>query len=65
MRVYSAERTIVDAFRIAHLEGIDQATEALRRWARSSRSSPPELLRTAGHFPRTVVAIRQALQVLL
>jgi len=63
--VYSAERTIVDAFRIAHLEGIDQANEALRRWVRRPGSSPAELLRTAGHFPRTVAAIRQALQVLL
>lgn len=26
--VYSTERTIVDAFRLAHLEGIDQANEA-------------------------------------
>lgn len=65
LRVYSAERTIVDAFRIAHLEGVDQANEALRRWVRRSNSSPAELLRTAGHFPRTVAAIRHALQVLL
>lgn len=65
LRVYSAERTIVDAYRIAHLEGIDQANEALRRWVRRSGSSPAELLRTAGHFPRTVTVIRDALQVLL
>ncbi|WP_265522177.1 type IV toxin-antitoxin system AbiEi family antitoxin domain-containing protein [Oerskovia flava] len=63
--VYSAERTIVDAFRIAHLEDIDQANQALRRWVRRPNSSPAELLRTAGHFPRTVTAIRGALQVLL
>ena len=65
LRVYSAERTIVDAYRIAHLEGIDQANEALRRWVRRSGSSPAELLRTAGHFPRTVAVIHRALQVLL
>lgn len=65
LRVYSAERTIVDAYRIAHLEGIDQANEALRRWVRRSGSSPAELLRTAEHFPRTVTVIREALQVLL
>ncbi|MGH3588126.1 MAG: hypothetical protein ACRDQ0_17615, partial [Pseudonocardia sp.] len=63
--VYSAERTIVDAFRLAHLEGIELANEALRRWVRRPNSSPAELLRTAGHFPRAVTAIRQALQVLL
>ncbi|PJI93314.1 type IV toxin-antitoxin system AbiEi family antitoxin domain-containing protein [Luteimicrobium subarcticum] len=65
LSVYSAERTIVDAFRVAHLEGIDQANEALRRWVRAPGSSPAGLLRTAGHFPRTVAAIRQSLQVLL
>jgi predicted transcriptional regulator of viral defense system len=65
LAVYSAERTIVDAFRIAHLEGIDLAIEALRRWVRAPGSSPASLLRTAGHFPRTVTVIRQSLQVLL
>jgi predicted transcriptional regulator of viral defense system len=65
LKVYSAERTIIDSFRIAHLEGIDQAHEALRRWVRRPTSSPADLLRTAEHFPRTVTAIREALQVLL
>ena len=65
LRVYSAERTIVDAFRLAHLESIDQAYEALRRWVGRPASSPAELLRTSGHFPRTVAVIRRALQVLL
>ncbi|MEU2200573.1 type IV toxin-antitoxin system AbiEi family antitoxin domain-containing protein [Isoptericola sp. NPDC019482] len=62
LHAYSAERTIVDAFRTGHL---DQAHEALRRWVRGWGNSPSELLRTAKHFPRTVAAIRQALQVLL
>lgn len=65
LAVYSAERTIVDAFRIVHREGIDLANEALRRWVRAPGSSPASLLRTAGHFPRTVTVIRQSLQVLL
>ncbi len=65
LRVYSAERSIVDAFRIAYLEGIDQANEALRRWVRRSGSSPAELLRTAGKFPQTITAIRESLRVLL
>ena len=63
--VYSAERTIVDAFRLAHREGIDQAAEALRRWVRRAGNSPATLLKTADAFPRTAPAIRQALQVLL
>jgi predicted transcriptional regulator of viral defense system len=63
--VYSAERTIVDAFRLAHREGIDQANEALRRWVGRAGNSPSVLLRTADAFPRTASAIRRALQVLL
>ncbi|WP_418276413.1 type IV toxin-antitoxin system AbiEi family antitoxin domain-containing protein [Isoptericola jiangsuensis] len=65
LAVYSAERSIVDTFRIAHLEGIDLANEALRRWVRSPGNSPADLLRTAGNFPRTVTVIRRSLQVLL
>nr|WP_246253999.1 type IV toxin-antitoxin system AbiEi family antitoxin domain-containing protein [Isoptericola chiayiensis] len=65
LAVYSADRSIVDAFRIAHREGIDLADEALRRWVRAPENSPADLLRTAGHFPRTVDVIRRSLQVLL
>ena len=63
--IYSAERTIVDTFRLAHLEGIDQAHEALRRWIRRAGSSPASLLRTATYFPRSKATIRRALEVLL
>ncbi|ACZ31888.1 conserved hypothetical protein [Xylanimonas cellulosilytica DSM 15894] len=63
--VYSAERTIVDAYRLAHREGVDQAHEALRRWVRTPGNSPASLLRTAALFPRSVTTIRETLQVLL
>ena len=32
--VYSAERSIIDAFRLRHQEGEELAIEALRRWLR-------------------------------
>jgi predicted transcriptional regulator of viral defense system len=40
---YSAERTIVDCFRLMHQEGSDVAYEALRRWVRRRRNSPAVL----------------------
>jgi predicted transcriptional regulator of viral defense system len=63
--VYSPERTLVDAFRLAYVEGEDQATEALRRWVRRQQASPAELLRVADNFPHAAAPIRNALQVLL
>jgi predicted transcriptional regulator of viral defense system len=63
--VYSAERTIVDSYRLAHREGIDQANEALRRWVRGRGNTPAQLLAVAAHFPRAATVIREALRVLL
>lgn len=63
--VYSAQRSIVDTFRMRHMQGEDEAYEALRRWLRRPGSQPATLLRVAAAFPRTVSPIRQALTVLL
>jgi predicted transcriptional regulator of viral defense system len=63
--VYDAERTLVDTFRMRHRQGDDEAYEALRRWLRRRESQPSTLLTMAGHFPRSVAPIRQALTVLL
>lgn len=65
LAVYSPERTIVDCFRLAHLEGLDVAHEALRRWVRRRGSSPATLLQTATAFPKAAPRLRQALEVLL
>jgi predicted transcriptional regulator of viral defense system len=65
MGVYNAERSIVDTFRLRHRQGEDEAHEALRRWIRKPGSQPSTLLELAGHFPRSVTAIRKALAVLL
>lgn len=63
--VYSAERTLVDCFRLMHQEGSDIAYEALRRWLRRKGNTPAGLLKVAGSFPKALPRIRQALEVLL
>ena len=63
--LYSPERSIVDAFRLARLDGPEAAHEALRRWVRRPGSQPSRLLATASHWPRTLPAVRKALEVLL
>lgn len=63
--IYSAERSIVDSFRLMHQEGSDVAYEALRRWLRRRGSTPAGLLKVAGSFPKALPSIRHALEVLL
>ena len=62
--LYSAERSIIDAFRMRHLEGADLANESLKRWLRRG-GQPSELLRMARSFPRTLSALRETLEILL
>jgi predicted transcriptional regulator of viral defense system len=63
--IYSPERSIIDAFRLRGTEGYELAHEALRRWLRRKGSQPAALLEFAKHFPRTLNALRTALEVLL
>lgn len=65
LSIYSAERTIIDSFRVAHMEGTDQAYEALRRWVGKRGSQPSRLLDLATSFPQAKRRIREALEVLL
>ncbi len=63
--LYSAERSIIDAFRTRGTEGHELAHEALRRWLRRPGSHPAQLLSMAGAFPRVSTPLRAALEVLL
>jgi predicted transcriptional regulator of viral defense system len=63
--LYDAERTLVDLFRLRHLEGDDVAVEALKRWLRRPGSVPATLLGVARRFPSAEPSLRAALQVLL
>ncbi|WP_222844049.1 type IV toxin-antitoxin system AbiEi family antitoxin domain-containing protein [Cellulosimicrobium sp. CUA-896] len=62
--LYSAERSIIDAFRMRNLEGPELANESLKRWLRSG-GQPSELLRMARDFPRTLTPLRQTMEILL
>jgi len=59
--LYSAERSIIDAFRTRGTEGHELAYEALRR----PGSHPAQLMTLAGAFPRVSTPLRAALEVLL
>jgi hypothetical protein len=63
--LYSAERSIVDAFRLRGREGHEMANEALRRWLRRRGAQPSALLALAAHFPRALTPLRSSLEVLL
>lgn len=63
--LYSAERTLIDLFRLSHEWGSDLANEALKRWLRVKGNSPSRLLIMAKSFPKARPAIQNALEVLL
>lgn len=63
--LYSADRTIVDLFRLRHEWGSDVAVEALKRWLERPGTSPGALLRLADEFPKARTTLRQTLEVLL
>ncbi|MGL5862861.1 MAG: type IV toxin-antitoxin system AbiEi family antitoxin domain-containing protein [Phycicoccus sp.] len=63
--LYSAERSIIDAFRTRGTTGFDLAIEALRRWLRDPIHQPAQLLSLCRHWPRTETALRNALEILL
>ena len=61
--LYSAERSIVDVFRLRHQEGEEVAVEAIKRWLRQG-GQPSELLLIAQSFPRVVTPLRNLVKVL-
>jgi hypothetical protein len=63
--IYNPARSVIDAFRLRHLYGEDQAVEAIRRWLANPGNHPAELLAIARHFPTAEPALRGVLQVLL
>jgi len=63
--IYKPARSIVDAFRLRHLYGDEQAVDAVRRWLAGPGNQPAELLEVARHFPTAEPSLRRVLQVLL
>jgi predicted transcriptional regulator of viral defense system len=62
--VYTAERSIIDAFRLRHQEGEEMAVDALRRWLRRPGAAPARLLEMARQFPKAEPALLAALRIL-
>jgi predicted transcriptional regulator of viral defense system len=63
--LYSPERSIVDAYRLRHLEGDELGRDALKAWLRCRGSQPSKLLELAGSFPMALGRLREDLRVLL
>jgi hypothetical protein len=62
--LYSPERSIVDAYRLRHLEGDELGREALKAWLRQHGSQPSRLLEAAAPFPKALARLREDLRVL-
>jgi hypothetical protein len=63
--LYSPERSIVDAYRLRHLEGDELGREALKMWLRRRGSQPSSLMELAASFPKAHGRLREDLRVLL
>lgn len=63
--LYSAERSIVDAYRLRHLEGDELGRQALKAWLRRLGSQSSRLLDVAASFPKAERRLREDLRVLL
>ena len=62
--IYSAERSLIDSFRLRHQEGDEMAVEALRRWLERPRATPAKLLAMAKHFPKAEPSLLRTLRIL-
>jgi predicted transcriptional regulator of viral defense system len=62
--IYSAERCLIDAFRLRHQEGDEFAIEALRRWLKRPGAMPANLLAMAKHFPKAEPSLLHTLRIL-
>ncbi|WP_341953684.1 type IV toxin-antitoxin system AbiEi family antitoxin domain-containing protein [Salinibacterium sp. TMP30] len=62
--LYSAERSIVDAFRLRGTVGYETGIEALRNWLTLPASQPAKLFAIAQSLPRAVGPLRTALEIL-
>lgn len=63
--LYTAERSIVDAFRLRGAVGYETGIEALRNWLRRRGSQPSKLMSVASVLPRAKAPLQRALEVLL
>jgi predicted transcriptional regulator of viral defense system len=62
--IYSAERSLVDVFRLRHQEGDEMAVEALRRWLKRPGATPADLLAVGRRFPKAEPSLLHTLRIL-
>ena len=60
--VYSAERSLVDVFRLRGTEGYETGIEALKEWLKRKDARPAALLELARTIPRALSPVRNALE---
>ncbi|MCC6805841.1 MAG: type IV toxin-antitoxin system AbiEi family antitoxin domain-containing protein [Deltaproteobacteria bacterium] len=63
--IYSADRCIVDAFRMRGSAGRELGIEALKNWLKRKGARPARLVELAKQFPRAPSPLEAALEVLL
>ena len=63
--MYSPEQSIVDAYRLRHLEGDELGRETRKAWLRQRGSQPSRLLEVAAPFPKAPARLCEDLRVLL
>jgi len=61
--LYSAQRTIVDCFRLRSIVGYEAARDATKEWLRRG-GKPADLMSLASLLPRAKAPVRQALEAL-
>lgn len=62
--IYSAERSLIDAFRLRYQEGDEIAVEALKQWLKRPGAMPASLLAMAKHFPKAEPSLLHTLRIL-
>lgn len=62
--LYSAERSLVDVFRLRGSEGYETGIEALKEWLKRNDSRPAALLELARTLPRALGPVKIALEYL-
>ncbi len=63
--LYGPTRSVIDTFRLRHIQGQDIAIESLRHWLMRRGNQPSALLAMVHHFPTAEKSIRAALEILL
>lgn len=62
--MYNPARSIIDAYRLRHIYGVDIAHEALKAWLKQPGTSPSEIMSLMPSFPAADPELSNALRLL-